>query len=256
MIKIATPTSSLLKNSSAVLEIGNHSDCWECRDNFIDFPHNKQEVFHCDIQPIHTINNNQLEYLQKIKSIKPELKLITFHCASCCDAPIIDENGIFQVGGLKYSRSEMLQNAKENFLLIKEIFGSQIKIAIENNNYYPSDAYEFVTDPSFISSIVYDNDIYFLFDIAHAAVTCLNKKIYFNNYKDDLPLDRTVQLHICRHGLKENGVAYDAHRLPGAEEIKEVKNLIAKFKIKYLTVEFYKDKNKLIRCLDELRKII
>jgi len=256
MIKIATPTSHLLRDPNAIFEIGSYSDCWECRDFFIEFPDKKQEVFHCDIQPIHVLNNDQLEYLREIRKIKPELKLITFHCASCCDAPIIDENGIFKVGGLKYSRDEMLKNAKSNFLAIKEVLGDNIKIAIENNNYYPSDAYEFITDPDFISSIVYNNDIYFLFDIAHARVTCFNKKINFNDYKNALPLGKTVQLHICRYGLRADGLAYDAHELPEAEEMKEAKNLINRFNIEYLTVEFYKDKNKLIGCLKELKKII
>jgi uncharacterized protein (UPF0276 family) len=150
----------------------------------------------------------------------------------------------------------MRTNAQKNFLTIKKIFGAAIKIGMENNNYYPGEAYEDITEPEFIAAIVRDNGIEFLFDIAHAKVTCHNKKISFIDYKKKLPLDKAIQLHVSRPGLRENGSAYDAHNLPGPEEVAEVKTLIKNLAIKYLTVEFYKDKSKLIAGLKEFKKII
>ncbi len=236
MIKIATPISHLFKDPINVFEISRYSDCLECRDDSFDFIGGEQEVFHCDLQPIHKLNQDQFKYLEKIKNTKSRLKLISFHCASCCDNPVVDSHGVFQDGGLKYSRDEMLGNAKYNFSVIKKIFGADIEIAIENNNYYFSSAYEFIADPEFISSVVNDNNLGFLFDIAHAKVTCYNRKINFDDYKKNLPLDKIVQLHVCHYGINKNGSAYDAHDLPTSEEMEEVKNLINEFNVKYLTV--------------------
>jgi len=256
MIKIATPISHLLKDNEDFVKIGMHSDCWECRDRSFDSIIEKQEVFHCDLQPIHNIADEQLEYLEKIRNNKPDLKLITFHCASNCDQPIINKDGMFELGGRKYSKIEMLENAKKNFSIIKKIFGNNVKIGIENNNYFDTPAYEYVTDPEFISRIVYDNELEFLFDIAHAKVTCHNRKLSFIDYKKKLPLDRIIQVHVCRYGIDNNGLAYDAHDLPGQEEIEDVLNLANNYNVLYITIEFYKDKVKLINCLKEIKKIL
>jgi len=256
MIKIATPISHLLKENKDFVQIGEYSDCWECRDKSFYSIIEKQEVFHCDLQPMHNITDEQLRYLKKIRNNKPDLKLITFHCASNCDQPTVNKEGMFEVGGKRYSKIEMLENAKTNFSIIKKIFGDDIKIGIENNNYYNTPAYDYVTDPEFISSIVCDNELEFLFDIAHAKVTCYNRKLNFNDYKNKLPLDRIIQIHVCHYGIDKNGLAYDAHELPGEEEIEEILNLVSSYNVMYITIEFYKDKIGLINCLKEIKKIL
>ena len=185
-----------------------------------------------------------------------DLKLVSFHAASSCNRPYID-GYMFQPGGTRYSRKQMLRSASANFLRIKAIFGQEIKIALENNNYYPTEAYQFVTDTDFIQEIVYENDISFLFDIAHARVTAHNKKLVYEDYRSRLPLDKMVQIHLCRFSVNENGLAYDAHHLPCKEEWEEVKSLMLAYRgVKYLTIEYYQDKNKLIKSLKKAKEII
>lgn len=255
MIKIATPISNLFENSKYAKEINRNSDCLECRDETIYYSEARQEVFHCELQPIHRFTDKEFNYLKKIKKMKPELKLITFSCASSCDRPNL-KNGIFEIAGKEYSGSLMKKIAKENLKKIKKIFGKEVNIGIENNNFYSTEAYKYITEPEFISSIVYDNDIEFLFDIAHAKITAHNKNICYKEYLNKLPIDRITQLHICRHSIKKNNLAYDAHNYPGEEEFKEVKNLINEFNIQYLTIEFYKNLEILITSLKKLRELI
>lgn len=256
MTKLATPISNLFKENEVAREIISCSDCLEIRDFSINFEGGKQEVFHCELQPIHELTTEEFSYLKKIKDLKSELKLITFHCASNYNKPINNESGMSRGGGTRYSEKEMRENAKKNFSKIKEIFGDNIRIGVENNNYYPTEAYKYVTESGFIANIVYDNNLEFLFDIAHAKITCHNKKIKFADYKKGLPLNKIIQLHISHYGIGKYNLAYDVHEIPGPEEIDEVKNLIKNFDIKYLTVECYKDKNNLINSLREFKKII
>lgn len=256
MLKIATPISHLFQDAKNVCEIVDFSDCLECRDFTIDFKGEKQEVFHCDLQPIHQLTAKEFSYLKKIKDLKPELRLITFHCAANCDKPINNESGMFEVGGTRYSEGGMRENTRKNVSKIKEIFGHDVKIGIENNNYYPTKAYEHVTEPEFIANIIYDNDIEFLFDIAHAKITCHNKGMDFADYKKRLPLDRVIQLHVSHYGVGKNNIAYDTHEIPNQEELDEVENLIKNFDIRYLTIEFYQDKNTLINSLRAFKEII
>jgi uncharacterized protein (UPF0276 family) len=259
MIKLATPVSHLFENTSYEDVILKNSDLLECRDRSIAYSNNldKQELFHCELQPIHEWGKKEWDFIQRIKDTKPNVRLLTLHMASCCDKP--EMNGrMFELGGREYTRDEMKLCAKNNFKKIKKIFGSKVDIAIENNNYYPTDAYRDVTDAKFISEIVNENDIKFLFDIAHAKVTCFNKNINFERYKGNLPMDRTVQVHICTFSIdRELDQAFDAHSYPNDEELQEVKKVISKYPdIKYLTVEYYKDIENLETSLYKVKKLL
>jgi len=136
--------------------------------------------------------------------------------------------------------------------------GDDVFIAVENNNYYPTKAYRDVTEAKFISEIVYDNDLRFLFDIAHAKVTCFNKDINFERYKSELPLDRVIQVHICSYRIdSEMNQAYDAHDYPNSEELLEIKKIISEYpNVKYLTVEYYRDIENLEISLEKVRELV
>ncbi len=253
MIKIATPISCLFKETTLANEIIANTDCLECRDDTVNSTWPNQELFHSDTQLIHDLEESNLVFLKEIKNTKKKLKLISFHVASSCDRPVYVDR-IFQPGGKQYTVDDMLKNAKHNIAIIEEIFGDSVDIAIENNNYYQSDAYRYITDPEFISQIVYENDIHFLFDMAHARITAINKAISYEKYIDELPLDKMIQIHICKHGIKE--IAYDAHEYPDEELLREVAELISKYNPQYISPEYYKDSKKIIKLLKTIKDLI
>ena len=253
--KLATPISHLFFKEENARIIMEASDCLECRDHSFEKKHRNQEVFHCDLQPIQNLGQLEFNYLENIKKNKPDLKLISFHMATCYDAPTI-EDGRFIPGGNKLKRETLILNALKNLTKIKYLFGSTVDIAIENNNYYKTEAYDFITDPEFISTVIKQNDINFLFDIAHAKVSAFNQAVSFENYISRLPLDRLIQIHISRPGINENGEIFDKHELPGDEEFMEVINLLKSHStVKYLTIEYYRDANVLVSLLKKLKKL-
>lgn len=254
MLKIATPVSDLFQEKKYAKVLMENSDCLEVRDKSMGSDYPNEEIFHCELQPIHKLTGKSFEYLQKVKDMHLDLKLITFHCASSCNKPYI-ENGMFQLNGANYEKQELLENARHNFSKIKEIFGEEVKIGIENNNYYPTEAYKHITDPMFISDIIYTNKLYFLFDIAHARIAAFNKNMDYREYKGGLPLDRIIQLHISSYNIC-NGLAYDIHDYPNKEIFNEVKEIISKYDVKYLTVEYYKDIEYLLVSLHRAKEII
>jgi uncharacterized protein (UPF0276 family) len=253
-IWIASPVSHLFKNQQTAKEIISYSDCLETREyaGLEIFP--KQYLFHCEININHEWSKQIRFYIKsKINSL-PELQLISFHLATSCSAPILD--GImYQVGGKQYSEKEMLYHVATNLEWLRSFTGSELTIAVENNNYYPTAAYQIVTDGDFISNIVNGNQISFLFDLAHGEVTAVNKKVNYQAYCDSLPLEKAVQLHICRMAINEKGMAYDAHEFPEENIIERVKDLIDKYSIKYLTIEYYKEKSKLIEILKRFKNL-
>ena len=255
-LKIATPISHLFENDNFSSQIIDLSDCLECRDHSSDKGFKKQELFHCDFQVIHKLSTDDFNYLREIKSDKKDLKLISFHMASCYEDPLI-KKGVFHPQGIKLSIQEMKNNASENIKIIKNIFGDQINISVENNNGYKTEAYDYITDPNFISSIVNDNDINFLFDISHAKITAINTDVDYDVYLSKLPMNRVNQIHISKEAFKLTGEVFDAHELPSEEETKEIIKFIKKQKtLKYITVEYYKDSSKLVDYLTKIKSII
>lgn len=257
MPKLMTPISHLFEDAVVAERIAAASDGLECRDRSINSTMKKQYLFHCELQPIHQWGEKEYAYLQRIADQKPDLQLLTLHIASNCTQPYV-QAGMFQPGGKTYTRAEMLANAKVNFSRLKAIFGADVDIAVENNNFYPTPAYDDVTEAKFISQVVDENDLNFLFDVAHAKVTCYNKNISFERYKRALPLHKMLQIHICTYGIRPDGSsAYDAHNPPDSEELLEVRRLIQAYpQVKYLTVEYYRDVDGLCRSLDAVRGLL
>lgn len=255
MVKIATPISHLFENKGYAELVIKYSDCLECRDGSFGSPLLKQELFHCELQPIHKFTENNFRYLERIKNDKGDLKLLTFHMASSCNAPYI-KNGVFEKGGREYSEKEALKNAAINFRRIRSIFNQGVKFAVENTNYYPTDAYKYITDAGFISRIVGENKIDFVFDTAHARITAHNKGIDYEEYRNSLPLDKAIQIHLSSFKVLRNNLAYDVHDYPGARELAEARRLLRNGSLKYLTVEYYKNIRYLLRSLKLLRGLI
>jgi hypothetical protein len=253
-MRIATPISSLFTIKEQAEKIISWSDCLECRDHSPGANWPREELFHTDIQPIHFITGNEWAHLHKIREAKPHLKLLSMHMASCCDQPVIVK-GRFESGGKTSSRNELLDVAKTNIAKIRKVFGTGVELAVENNNYYHTPAYRFVCDADFISEIVRENQLRFLFDVAHAHITSTNQGIEYQHYKQQLPLEALMQVHLCKHGISENGQAYDAHELPGIEEFREVRDLASNYSLEFLTIEYYKSTQGLVGSLQEAHKI-
>lgn len=255
MIKVATPISHLFENPQYAQAIIENSDCLECREHSLDLEFANEELFHSDLQPIHQIKDEDTSFLKEVVRKKPQLKLISFHVGSSCQNPLL-VNNIYQIGGRKYSREELLDNARENFKCIKQAVAG-IQIAVENNNYYPTEAYDYITDADFISQLVRENDIALLLDISHAHITAHNKGIDFSAYKSMLPLEEVVQFHICEYGVNPQGLAYDAHKCPKDRQWQEVKDIAGECRnLKYITVEIYEDVDELKGALKKAKEVV
>lgn len=254
MTKIATPISRLFEEGSWAKELVALSDCLECREETFGSEEGRQELFHFDRDLTRPWNKKDRDFFKSAFSTKKEIKLASFHMGSSYTEPLLVE-GIFYPGGAELSPEEMRKNARDNTEWIKRSTGRRnIKIALENNNFYPTPAYKHVAEPDFINRMVKDNGISFLFDIAHARISAYNKKQDYRHYVERLPLDRMIQVHISREGINKNGLAYDAHELPDESVFKELKILIKRFSPRYLTLEYYKDKEGLATAIKECRR--
>lgn len=253
-MKIATPISNLFNNSTIAQEIIKQSHCLECRDHSLssDFPN--QEIIHFDYEIVHPWTTAQQDYVLKAISKKMDLQLISFHMASSCSFPEI-KDGMYYCRGKNYEKVELLNHARDNIKSLQSICSSRnIKIAVENNNFYSTGAYQYITDPDFISEVVLDNNIQFVFDLAHAKITAHNKGQDYLDYFNKLPLERMIQIHISQYDINREGLAYDAHTLPDSQTLRESQNVIYDYAPEYITIEYYKESQGLISVLKQLQK--
>jgi len=254
-IKIATPISHLFNNPEDTELILSVSDCLECRDDTILENYDREELYHCELQPIHSWNDSEISFLERVVERKQFLKVISFHMASSCTNPrLIGKR--FERGDVYYDREELLQNAQINFENIRSVLGDEMRFAVENNNYFPTAAYEHIADAEFITDIVHCCNLFFLFDLAHAQISAANMNTTYSSYVKQLPMDCAIQLHISRFAFDDNGMAYDAHEIPTNLEWSRAVQLMKKNKIDYVSIEYYKDTKTLVRELSHLRSLI
>jgi uncharacterized protein (UPF0276 family) len=247
-MRFATPISTLFQIETDAEQIIRESDCLELRDHSPRRVWGAEELLHTDVQPIHPICDSEWKHLELISQMYRGLRLVTMHVAACCDRPILSR-GRFEIGGRVFSRKEMLQYARINIERVRQIFGPSVMIGIENNNYYPTAAYDIVCDPDFLSQLVVENSVRFLFDLAHARISAINKRIPENDYIAALPLDAIIQVHLCRHRLIGSNSAVDAHDLPTDAEFSELEKLVLNTNLEYVTFEYYREPAGLIHCL-------
>jgi uncharacterized protein (UPF0276 family) len=251
-IKIVTPISNLFLKKNLLNKIIKSSDYLELRHyNINEINHNKVLFFHSDLQLNFKFKKKDFEYLKKIFNTYKNIRYISFHLASCYSNPKLNNLNIFEIGNKKANSQEMINNALYNVKKIKSFF-PKIQISVENNNYYDTGAYEFVCDPEFISNIVNKTGISFLFDYSHALISSYNLNIKFDSYIDKLPMNKINQIHLSRPIMK-NTFYSDEHLLPMIDDF--TKKLISSRNIRYITVEYYKNIDKLVEINNKIKNL-
>ena len=150
----------------------------------------------------------------------------------------------------KLSQDQILDLAAKRSLLIKQNFAGTIKYEILN--YYPTGCYDHICEPLFIKKFLEATGGELLLDLAHARISAENLHIPFMEYLDSISCNKITEIHLSRP-LIINGEWEDAHEKPLVEDIAMLKQALKKFKeAEYLVIEYYKDKNELVRIYKEV----
>jgi len=258
MIQIATPVSNFFTDETLRNELIEISDILELRDNNPPLPTNKRYLYH---SPLNLLAVWLPEEITRLRTIQNEyvIKAVSSHIMYRYQNIKIKKGQKTEYAegiGTPLSIDEMKKNAQNNCKILKNIFGKNIIILGENINDLLTDAYEIVTNPSFISEIIRKNDIYFLLDISHALISSINKKIDFEQYLSGLPLDKCKQVHISKHVVVD-GFAIDAHEALHETDWILIKNIMKRLdKLEYATIEYYRNEEIFIEQISKLREII
>lgn len=229
------------------------SDILELRDNNIKIRNVDPMIYHSELNILVKWRYQEKQKLKKMNK-KYSIESVSYHLATRYKENHI-ENDAFVGIGTPLSRSQMKKNIKENIKVSRNIFGKKTRILVENNNHLLTNAYDVITDADFIKEVVEENNIFLLLDISHAEMTAYNKKIDFKEYIQKLPMKRCLQIHLSRY-IVRNEIAIDSHEELQTDNWSNFKNIAETTNIlKYVTIEYYKDGNKLLHQLNILRKI-
>lgn len=250
-IEILTPVSTLFKDNLFIDKAVALSDGLELRDNGIKTD-KRCKAYHCELNMLVEWKEEEINMLKE-RMKQHNFDVISFHLHSRYQTNKIENRAFVGVGN-PYSISEMKKNLELNCKTARKILGD-IPILVENNNHLKTDAYDIVTDASFISEIIKENNLFLLLDIAHAQITSVNTNIGFDSYISNLPLDRCMQIHLSKPLITEENVQ-DVHEALEDEDWQIFEEITERLELlKYVTIEYYKDQKKLLDQLTILRKM-
>lgn len=247
--RIAPPVSHHFGDEAVGDRIVGLADALELRDNGIDPATNDRLLYHAEVDAALKWDEDDRTRLAEMQATH-DPSLVSVHLGRRYQrADTVD--GRFVGVGDPYSRSQLRTNVAENVATLRDIF-SEAQLLVENNNHLGTDAYDVVTEPTFLATVVRANDIGFLFDIAHAKITAQNTDVELEEYVSALPLDRCRQVHLSRHGHGQDG-AVDTHsflRVDDWEYFDTVAEALPN--LTYVTLEYYRDATVL---LDQLTRM-
>jgi uncharacterized protein (UPF0276 family)/ribosomal protein S18 acetylase RimI-like enzyme len=248
--RIATPVSHHFTAEHTAQQLSALSDALELRHNGIEPPTTTELIYHAEANAAIEWSDSDVDQLHEMsRSYDPEL--VSLHLATRYQETEV-ANGKFIGQGTPYSREQLIANVERNITTVRDLFG-ETTILLENNNHLGTDAYDVVTDPSFINTVVRRTDTGLLLDIAHAKITAHNTDRTVARYIERLPLDRCKQIHLSRHEVGPAG-AIDAHTYLHEEDWEYFESIQAETPdLTYVTLEYYEDATVLTDQLERLQ---
>lgn len=248
--RIATPVSHHFTAEHTAQQLSAVSDALELRDNGIEPPTTTELIYHAEANAAIEWSDSDVDQLHEMSRFyNPEL--VTLHLATRYQETEVAD-GKFIGQGTPYTREQLIANVERNITTVRDLFG-EIPILLENNNHLGTDAYDIVTDPSFISTVVQRTDTGLLLDIAHAKITVHNTDKNIDRYIERLPLDCCKQVHLSRHEVGPAGII-DAHAYLQEEDWEYFESIQAVIPhLTYVTLEYYEDATVLRDQLERLQ---
>ena len=256
-MKILTPISHLANDHKSFEPIARVSDELEARERTSKIRLERTTHYHIDFDLNIGLTDNQKDFLRTEVAPREEIHTLTFQASKDCEEAVVID-GVYQPRSRVIGLEEQVKRTRQSIVDIQDIVGSNRSIRIENNNYYPGGAYGVCTSLDYLEQAVSLQGCGLLLDIAHAKVTCFNRRLSANDYISRL-LDAgdCNQIHLCEHSIMErNGcqLAIDSHGLPTKGSTQEALELIQNYGIGYLTIEYYKNPETLADYLKCIRQ--
>jgi uncharacterized protein (UPF0276 family) len=133
-----------------------------------------------------------------------------------------------------------------------------VPLLVENLDYCPEGAYEHVCEPTFICEILEMTNCGLLLDIGHLQVSASWLNMTPERYLEQLPLERTVEVHISSPRLQtpKSSRLEDVHQELTERDIELLETVLKRSEPRGLTLEYRRDSDRLVDQLGTLRSIL
>jgi uncharacterized protein (UPF0276 family) len=130
-----------------------------------------------------------------------------------------------------------------------------VPVLIENLDYNPTQAYEYVCEPEFIQQVLAETDCSLLFDLAHARVTAQAFGLPVEDYIFQLPLEKIRQIHLNRPGWQDNRLV-DAHLALETDDYNLFEIVLKHCQPWAVTLEYNQERSLIPPMIERIREII
>jgi uncharacterized protein len=113
-----------------------------------------------------------------------------------------------------------------------------LPLLLENLDYWPTGAYEYISEPAFIADVIAETGAAFLLDLAHAQVAAAQLGMRIDDYLAQLPLGRVREIHISGP-RRRDGVLVDAHEPLTAEDYRLLAAVLPGSRVEAVTFEYH-----------------
>lgn len=254
-VLVVTPFQHLFQDAAARSRIMALSDLLEIREPDQAVHADGPALFHCESSIVAKWSDEEQSQFREVAR-RVKLEAVSLHIKSRYQKNAL-VNGAFQGIGTAYTEEELLENAAVNSAFLRDQLGPETLVMVENNNHLCTDAYDLVTAPEFISTLMAQNQLDLLLDVAHARITAYNTGMNFMAYLDALRIEEHgVQIHLSRNGIRD-GSAFDAHEPLHGDDWELFSDLLPRLpRLRFATVEYYRDADILADQLLRLRGIL
>ncbi len=255
-VGIATPQSTLFNaatraEAERILEL---SDALEVRDHACALIASKlPRLYHCELSLVEPWGDADVAMVAAmIASHQP--RVVSFHVHSPYVRPAIVGRR-FVPTGVPMSEPAMLANAAANMARVRAAAGKRTYL-IENNNCFPTGAYEIVGEPRFLSRLMENAGVGLLLDVGHAEITAWYAKVSLHDYVGALPLERVGQIHLS--GIYRGTLDYeDAHEALTPGDWTTAGRIVRECPgLGFVTIEYYHHPGVLLDMLARLRSLV
>jgi len=151
------------------------------------------------------------------------------------------------------SQSQVYLNVCRNALRLKEWL--QVPLALRNMGLLANDAYEYASEPLFITAVLDAVSCDFALDIAHARTSAHNLQFDLERYLRSLPLFRAREIIVSGPRLR-NGIMIDTHGSLQDDDWQALDFVLARTSPQIVTLEYTGKKESLQSQLERMQTIL
>lgn len=134
-----------------------------------------------------------------------------------------------------------------------------IPLLLENFNYHPTNAYEYICEPGFFTELLSEIGCGMLLDLGHARISARNMPEWngdVKRYLNAMPLDKVREVHFNRPGW-QNGQRVDLHQPVCTDDLEWLGWVLDRTPAEAVTLEIEEvDEPTLIAQIDRMREFL